>query len=1206
MYDIPKIATSFTIVCCCLLGIKSYSQTNVNTKEPGSYQTPVSYHMSFDNRDFFKEDFLEQSGKKSIAERKIDFPDGKFGKGIRMSFIPSPPDATNMSGIDLDLITAVLFNTHPGNTMGYNEPFIWGSGRVSPRLGAVAFWAKGKLSFAGPLFEQTTISFGRKERDLIGILTDSENKLSAYVRDARYVRHELKSEAVWDPSVWNHVVLNWDWANGIELWLNGRKIASSWGTDGWFETAPPGLFHLPAPGIVYDELYLIDRPLSEREITKLMSSNTPPKAEPIVYTRKHYDPQRLAHYSGADRSEKLPVISPDKPLSFSEVWPSDVADGKIPGWHIIDGRNEMAWPHGYAFFTIIPGDGDFHAEKVDIKTSAKSVVNYIALTGNLTNVKVQSGYGEMRDKEDLFNVPDNSGFFYGSMITATEGATFRIPFTEKYGTPSDFNGDLRLPLSGEKRIQEVGLYHVASAPYATNNPQGDKLVLSFAKPAFNKRSQFAMRALTSRDERKIAIAAQATAGKQKAVDIGAFSRLNIMSEPYGKSEGITGVTLSLPVKTYKSEEVLFIRVRDPGVPSRLWNQFAVKLSGFDRGYRRLLLTIDFHDIVVAEGDRLWIDLGTVDKTEVLIGDQKNEAALFVSSVPGYMSLDAYAQKEIIPAKAQYSKQYEFMPWQFTNGKIDIDDPFCYGGSFDMILPALAIHRVKPDDFVTNFLIEMCGPDFKDGNRRNPLMAPLITLNDPFGAPDWAVYMRDYNKKRWAIIDWWLKQQNPDGQVGGGWNDDTMFGNMGFDDLMQDGNYGLLDLINAVQTKFELTGLFRDGYCNIYPIDRMHTGDFISERYKTVIHNLGQAHAAEREMESAWRLGKPDKTPVNYYADGFKSSANVLNWYWGKDVPDAPYISKPIDSLAKKLRLFASVLDSNNIYRMTASRVMTDDFVPYGSAWSGEDNVYAYMLGGARGARLDAHPRLSVGWPSGGGPDVARLVLRADDISLHALVYSFDNKLHDLDMRLFRINDGSYKIGLYEDPGNDGKGGAEIWSVVKDLSRFDVVTLPIPPRKSLIIKVEQIKSYSRPSALPDLAIDPWDAIWSNNIVNATIHNLGNDKADNVHVRLLDGEKVIEDKIVSRLDAPTDFIAKRTNVSFNNIPFSKNLKIIIDPGGQIKEILKENNSAHVVPSDFGSDDPIIWNIYRNKFDEAWMELLKHGYGNGNTAFTINSKN
>jgi len=1153
---IKGIARLFFIAAFCIAGTKAFCQQKAN--EP-IRRSPVSYHMSFDNKDFFNEDFIEQSGKKTLQERKIDFPGGKFGKGIRMSFIPAPADESNMSGIDLDLNTAVIFNTRPGNTMGYNEPFIWGSGRISPRLGAVAFWAKGKLPFAGPLFEQTTISFGRKERDLIGILTDKENKLSAYVRDARYVVHEVKSNIVWDESAWNHVVLNWDWANGMELWLNGRKIASSWGTDGWFETAPPGLFHLPAPGLVYDELYLMDRPLSEPEIKKLMSSNIAPKEEAAIYARKNYDAKRLAQYSGADRSEKLPVASPGKSLSFSEVWPTAAADGKIPGWHIIDGRNEMAWPHEYAFFTIIPGDADYHAQKVDIQTAPKSIVNYVTLTGNLTNVKVQAGSGDMKDKEDVFSVPSGNGFFYGSTINATEGSIFRIPFTESYGTPAGFKGDVYLPLSGEKRIQELGLYHVVTTSAPAYQPQGDKLLLSLTEPLLDKRTQFALHALTSRDERKIAMASQATTGGPKAVDIGGFGRLNIISEPYLQPVGITAVTVSLPIKTSKPEEVLFIKVRDPGVPSRIWNQFAFKLSGFDKNYNRLLLTIDFRDIVVTGGDRLWLDIGTADKTEVLIGDKTNEAALFVSSVSSYQAINDYAEKEIMPGKAQYSKNYEYMPWQFTGSKVSLDDPYCYGGSFDMLLPALALHRVKPDDFVADYLIKICGPDYKDGKRKEQEKTPLITLTDSFGAPDWAVYMRDFNKKRWAMSAWWADHQNPDGQVGGGWDDDVLFMSAGQSDLPLDGDDKARNLIDAIHTGFEKTSYFKSGYCNIYPIDRLHSSQFIKERFNTVVNNLGQPHAAEREMESAWHLDKPDKTPANYLADGYKSSVNVFNWYWGKDVPDSPYISKPLKELGARFRLYASVFDDYSFYRMTGSNVHRDDFVPFGS-----NEMYTYILGGERGSLhgLDVHVRLAVTWPSGGGPDVSRVVLHADNHSLDAALYSFDSQERNLKMRLCRINDGMYKIGLYEDAGNTGTPGAPVWTTEMNLSRFDVVTLPVPARKSLILKVEQLTKIDRPAELADLAIDANELVNKNGTVTATIHNLGNARADNIVVRLLDGEKIIQEKLITQLDAPIDFVAKHKEIVFTNVTGSRNLKLVIDPENKIREILKENNSAKVM--------------------------------------------
>lgn len=1145
------------ILLVLLIDAVAIAQTHVLSHD--LRQSPVSYYMSFDNRDFFDEDFIERSGKKSVEERKIDFPEGKFGKGIRMSFIPAPPDATNMTGIDLDLVTAVVFNTRPGNTMGYNQPFIWGSGRISPRLGAIAFWAKGKLPFAGPLFEQTSISFGRTERDLLGVVIDEDNKLSAYVRDARYVRHELKSDITWDESDWNHIVMNWDWANGMELWLNGKKIASSWGTDGWFETAPPGLFHLPAPGLVYDELYLMDRPISKSEVEELISSNIPPSEESSVYNRKKYNSKRLAEYSGADRSENLPVTTPDKALSFSEIWPKKAADGHVPGWYILDGRNEMAWPHPYSIFTIIPGDGDFHAEKVDIQTPPESIVNYVALTGNLTNVKVQASSQSIEDPEDLFKVPSNNGFFYGTAVTATQGATFTIPFTEKFGTPPGFSGDVNLPLSGEKRIHNVGLYNVKTVPTKENYPQGEKLTLSISKPYLDERTQFAIHAVTSRDERKIALASTgAPKGSPKTVDIGAFSRLNILSEAYIDETGITAVTLSLPLKTKNSEEILFIRVRDPAVPSRLWNQFALKVKGFDRGYKRLLLTIDFQDIVLTGGDRFWIDLGTVGKTEIRVGDKRNPAEIFMKSTETYRAIDAYVEKEIISAKAQYSKQYEFMPWQFTGREVSIEEPFSYGGPFDMLMPALAVKRIKPDHFVANYMIKMSGPDYKDGQLIEPEKAELITVPNPLNAPKWALYMRDFNKKREAIVDWWSKRQNPDGQVGGGWNDDTLFFR-GMVDLALDGNEKVRNLINSVFAGFELTNLYRGGYSNIYPMDRMHAGDFISERYSTVIMNLGQAYAAERTMESAWHLDKPEQTP-RYYADAFKSAANVLHWYWGKDVPKNPYVSKPLEELADEFRLYASILDDYNFYRMTESNVMRDDFVPFGSLrWGADEDMYTYMLGGSGRSRLDTHPAHAVTWPAGGGADVPRVVLDADDISLNAVVYSFESKMRNLKMRLARINDGRYRIGLYADPEGAGNAGAPIWTTEEDLSRFDIVTLPVPPNEPLVIKVEQIEKYNRPGVLPDLAIDPWKAVFQNGNVIAIVHNLGNRAAENIVVRLLDGEKILQEKVISRLDAPTDFIPKRINVSFTNVPASRNLKVVIDPENEIREIFEENNSA-----------------------------------------------
>src|SRR3990172_5468859 len=73
-------------------------------------QGPVSCHLSFENLDFAKHDWVEQTGLKRIAERKWELVDGRFGKAIFLGAVPRKYDSDNMSGLDLDLVSAVTFN----------------------------------------------------------------------------------------------------------------------------------------------------------------------------------------------------------------------------------------------------------------------------------------------------------------------------------------------------------------------------------------------------------------------------------------------------------------------------------------------------------------------------------------------------------------------------------------------------------------------------------------------------------------------------------------------------------------------------------------------------------------------------------------------------------------------------------------------------------------------------------------------------------------------------------------------------------------------------------------------------------------------------------------------------------------------------------------------------------------------------------------
>ena len=319
---------------------------------------PATFHLSFDDFAFLEHDFVARNGHKSIEDRGLTLEEGRFGRGLRMNLTPHIDLRDEMSGGELDEVVAVMFRTwrHREHWTVDNQPFLWGAGRFNTGSGAVAFWVKGELS-EGELFNQSAMAWGRAEKHLLAITVGADGRLGAHLVDARYARHEIRSRHEWDPDRWNHVVLNWDKARGLELIVNGRSAASSRGRDAWWETALPGLFHLPMPHVVYDELHAFSRPLERDEIEALARTNTPPASTETV-RRSRKDRDRLARASGLGPDADLPTLEPldsGRVLTFTEIVPAFVGEENIPAFFCRDGRYELAWPHPQDVFTPIPG-----------------------------------------------------------------------------------------------------------------------------------------------------------------------------------------------------------------------------------------------------------------------------------------------------------------------------------------------------------------------------------------------------------------------------------------------------------------------------------------------------------------------------------------------------------------------------------------------------------------------------------------------------------------------------------------------------------------------------------------------------------------------------------------------------------------------------------------------------------------------------------
>ncbi len=483
----------------------------------------------------------------------------------------------------------------------------------------------------------------------------------------------------------------------------------------------------------------------------------------------------------------------------------------------------------------------------------------------------------------------------------------------------------------------------------------------------------------------------------------------------------------------------------------------------------------------------------------------------------------------------------------------------------------AVLKVNPSDRTANIYKELV-----TGGHNNHTVSPESNIisyarkSAPANAPDWAVYFRTFQTYRERIITWWRHHQRSDGQVGGGWNDDTLVFSSdhgregGYSDMILDSDPDARILYNNVFDGFDKTNYFKDGYCRIYPIDRLHNGDFVRDRYRSLVYNLGDPKCAVWAMEEAWHWGKPEKTPENY-GDGraFLFGKDVLEWYWGKRRINEPYQLTDLEGLTDELRKAAIVNNDITLWRFTEAWVHTDDQTQYGSA-----SLMNMLLGGwsVGKSREDSNVNitLGVGWIKGGGPELARYVDYSGTEGLTVSMYSFDAFDRKVTARLYRLDPGVYSVTLWADENGDGKFEHPVLKREQSLRRFDRLELTVPPKVPVRLLVQQMRAEPEPDDLPDLATSPYYIKKKGNSLTVTVHNIGSATSGPFTVSLVspDGRE-LGVKQVDLMPGAEDFVPKTVDVTFNNLPDYAYYKVHIDRENKVKEIFEENNYVDFVP-------------------------------------------
>ncbi len=1193
-------------------------------KEDG-WTTGQTFHLSFDTEADILSDFLSEARlfrcalpgqvlPHPLELRKLKVVPGRFGNALHIQDGWSKTKGTsNESGADLDLVVATIWGDWR------TKPHYWGIGKFRGDRGTVAFWIKADKLVSDPLyplFIQTSIHWGRMERDVLRIDGNPDGRLSASIRDIFYQYHEVRSERpLWRNGEWQHIAVVYDHAFGIKLYHNGSLVASTWGQDAWWKTPLPGLFSPFHPESFYDEIYFFERPLTEEEIQRLYASNQPPLApESYQSLDENARLRRLFSYGPVDKLELPTIEAGNQTLILRQTKVAECSDEKIPAWWVMDGRYELAWPHPYLLFTFILGDVDFHGTKIDIAVAENETANFISMEGILEEVEVDLGKEKaLTAGNKIVDLKDYPYHFYSQKINLKGTRHLHFPMLKGFGTPPGLidRGTLRFPLTGNIRIHEVQLWETTVkespappdiswfCPFETR-PQG-----------FDIRYLDALYKLMGSQDRTILVGRKFPAASERtSLHLEPLSSLHFFSPDLNPDLAIDRIRLTMYTIPETSSEEVWVSLRDPANPHRLWSHAVIRVLFPEKGKpQRVDLEIDPIDLMLASEDRLWVELKFGHRQKIVFDSDHAPRLGVVLSRDRNRSLAEYSHHEMIPARMQYIKEYNYQPWHFTGEQRNrpdvifmgssIPSTFSYisgqvsglhywsnfGGPYDMWYPPDAVLRHNPEDEIARIYKAITGERAQTYGGYNvrgftPVEKVLLAPDVPAHAPSWAVWQREMYNRQLRTVHWICGMQRQDGMFWGGSNDDV-FIPLGYSGIPFMGDEISKQAFLRLYDGIEELGIFKDGYCDIWPIDYLHITDFLVSRGLMVPYALGNPHVFEREMVTARVytevMKKNDKEraeaglpPYQRASDSIQKEPKLwaeslvrdyettqVKWYWGETPEPEPHILADRNEIARRMMTIATRYDKIEEYEWTAALRHTDR---QGGA-PGRNELITTALGGRLQGRIEPHPHsIVVSWDNP-DPDISRLVSYGDSKSARINLFNFKTTPQKISLRLWRIRDGHYRLRVGADNDDDGFIDRDA-SLLEDkrvlLRRFSEIPLRVPSLTNIAVEIELLKATKRPVGLPDLAIAlNRDIQEKGDDLLVTVHNIGNADARNVIVEVLDQEgQIIERKLIAEIAAPLDLNPKKVDLRFNCRGRIWK-RVVIDPEGAIEELYKGNN-------------------------------------------------
>ena len=136
-------------------------------------------------------------------------------------------------------------------------------------------------------------------------------------------------------------------------------------------------------------------------------------------------------------------------------------------------------------------------------------------------------------------------------------------------------------------------------------------------------------------------------------------------------------------------------------------------------------------------------------------------------------------------------------------------------------------------------------------------------------------------------------------------------------------------------------------------------------------------------------------------------------------------------------------------------------------------------------------------------------------------------------------------------------------------RFGSVKLSLPSRQLQVITIQSDELYTFSTRLCDLAITEHEIINNvsgnsgNIVISVPVHNIGIVEAENIEVGIYDGEKLIKNLTIDKIDAPLNLESKTVilEIELERSGIKQDgISINIDPDNKINEITLINNVVY----------------------------------------------